>query len=269
MSSAAQKPVKSVPAIPEAFHGQLALFILAGQSNMSGRGELPSEQSANPRVFMFANDYRWRVATEPIDDPSGQVDEVSKDGDAGFGPGLTFALSLLRWKPDMLIGLIPCAKGASSIAAWQRHLSEDSLYGSCLKRIRAATTVGTVAGLLFFQGETDALDPAEHPNQSPSPFSYASKFSAFLHDLRGEISQLNLPVVFTQIGTHAAQNTYRYWNHVKEQQKKSDVSCAAMITTDDLAIRDAVHFTTESYQIIGERYAEAFLNLTSLMPHCR
>jgi hypothetical protein len=30
--------------IPETYHGKLLLFILGGQSNMSGRGEIPSEQ---------------------------------------------------------------------------------------------------------------------------------------------------------------------------------------------------------------------------------
>jgi hypothetical protein len=34
-----------------------------------------------------------------------------------------------------------------------------------------------------------------------------------------------------------------------------------MITTDDLALRDVVHFTSESYQTIGKRFAEAYVNL--------
>ncbi len=34
-----------------------------------------------------------------------------------------------------------------------------------------------------------------------------------------------------------------------------------MITTDDLALKDGVHFTSESYQTIGGRFAEAYLNL--------
>jgi hypothetical protein len=38
--------------------------------------------------------------------------------------------------------------------------------------------------------------------------------------------------------------------------------CASMITTDDLPLRDAVHFTTESYRTIGERFAKAFLNVS-------
>jgi hypothetical protein len=102
--------------LPEEFQGKLSLFILAGQSNIAGRGQVPkSGQNTNSRVYVFGNDYRWRIAVEPIDDPSNQVDKVSEDSDAGFSPALAFATSLLERRPDMAIGLIPCARGGSSI----------------------------------------------------------------------------------------------------------------------------------------------------------
>jgi hypothetical protein len=41
-----------------------------------------------------------------------------------------------------------------------------------------------------------------------------------------------------------------------------------MITTDDLALADEVHFTTESYLLIGQRYADAFLQLTAVSNGC-
>lgn len=217
---------------------------------------------------MFGNDYRWRIVREPLDDPAGQVDEVSKDRDAGFSPGLAFATSLLNHNPEMVIGLIPCAKGSSSIGEWQRNLSENTLYGSCLKRIRAASIMGKIAGLFFFQGETDALDPNRFATRSLSASSYAKKFAIFIGDLRRDVSMPSLPVVFAQIGTNRAPDTYTQWHMVREQQKLSGLHCAAMITTDDLALSDEVHFTTESYRLIGERYSQAFRELTTPMPRC-
>ena len=248
--------------IPKEFSGNLSLFILAGQSNMSGRGVLP-ELAVHPQVYVFGNDYRWKMAREPIDAADGQVDWVSADKDAGFGPGLAFAISLIKRNPDRAIGLIPCAKGASSIKDWQRNVSEDTLYGSCLKRIRAATTMGRLAGVLFFQGETDALDPKLYSNHSPSASSYAVKFTAFIEDLRRDVFLPRIPVVFAQIGSHEAPRDYVNWELVKEQQKLSMLPCTAMITTGDLALSDGVHFTTESYRIIGERYADVFIQLTA------
>jgi len=254
--------------IPKEFQGRLSLFVLAGQSNMSGKGEIPSEQSANPRIIVFGNDYHWRIASEPIDSPNGQLDEVSLDSNAGFGPGLAFATSLIKRKPDMVIGIIPCAKSASSIEEWQRSLSDNSLYGSCLKRIRAATTMGELAGLLFFQGEADAVDPNQSEGQPVSAHDYGNKFSSFVTDLRGDVSLRSLPVVFAQIGMNTAPEYFINWNAVKAQQAQVKLSCSSMITTDDLALRDAVHFTNESYQLIGERFADAFWNLMTRSQIC-
>jgi hypothetical protein len=133
-----EKILKSAPVgveIPKEAIGHLDLFILAGQSNMSGYGEInPEEIEIVPRAFVFGNDYHWRLAREPIDDPTGQVDLVSMDIGAGYSCGTSFAKTLLRYDPNLFIGLIPCAKGGSSIEEWQRNLNENSLYGSCLKR---------------------------------------------------------------------------------------------------------------------------------------
>jgi hypothetical protein len=253
--------------IPEEFQGKLSLFILAGQSNIAGRGKVPkSGQNANARVFVFGNDYRWRIAVEPIDDPSNQVDKVSEDPDAGFSPALAFATSLLERRPDMVIGLIPCglipcARGGSSIYQWRRSLSENTLYGSCLKRVRAASTVGNVAGVLFFQGEADAIAPELYQETVLLPDEWGDRFVALVNNWRNDLGLPELPVVFAQIGSNTAPDIFINWTVVKEQQRSVEMPFCAMITTDDLALKDAVHFTSESYQIIGQRFAEAYLNL--------
>jgi len=166
--------------IPEEYQGELSIFILAGQSNMAGRGEVPkSGQKTNSKVFVFGNDYRWRIAAEPIDDPSNQVDKVSEDPDAGYSPALAFAASLVEQRPGMVIGLIPCAVGGSSIDLWRRSLSENSLYGSCVKRVRAASTMGEVAGTRFFQGEADAIAPELYQESKLYPNQWADRFEVF------------------------------------------------------------------------------------------
>ncbi len=248
--------------IPEEYQGELSLFILAGQSNMAGRGEVPeSGQKTNSRVFVFGNDYRWRIAAEPIDDPSNQVDKVSEDPDAGYSPALAFATSVVEQRPDMVIGLIPCARGGSSIDLWRRSLSENSLYGSCLKRVRAASTMGSVAGVLFFQGEADAIAPELYRESELYPNQWADRFEVFVKDWRNDLGLPELPMVFAQIGSNTAPDIFVNWAVVKEQQRSVEVPYCVRITTEDLALKDPVHFTTESYQVIGRRFAEAYLNL--------
>ncbi len=229
---------------------------------MSGRAELPANQPINPRIFTFGNDYHWKIAVEPVDDSTGQVDAVSAEPDPGFGPSVVFATTVLEKKPDMVIGLIPCAIGGSTIQEWQRNLSDRTLYGSCLKRIRAASVMGQVAGVLFFQGETDADDPALYPETVFSPNEWSIKFLKFINDLRNDLNIYDLPIVFAEIGTNTDPKRSINWQIVQQQQQMTTAHCLAMITTRDLSLQDFVHFNTESQRIIGQRFAKAFLDLS-------
>ncbi|MEW6405747.1 MAG: sialate O-acetylesterase [Chloroflexota bacterium] len=257
---AEKEPRTGVAGIPSEYQGELQLFILAGQSNMAGYGDLPESASApDPRVYVFGNDYRWKLATDPVDDPFNQVDRVSEDIDAGFGPSLSFASAILENHPDMLIGLVPCAKGNTTIYEWQRNLSDDSLYGSCLKRTRAASNMGEVAGLLFFQGEADALDARRHRERTLLPDQWGEHFSVFVSDWRADLGMPELPVIFAQIGTTTRSDIYPNWAIVQLQQEQVQLPFVEMISTRDLTLQDEVHFSTEAYRSIGRRLAEGYL----------
>ncbi|MFO7635062.1 MAG: sialate O-acetylesterase [Caldilinea sp.] len=258
-------PTRTAVGIPAEFQGRLALIVLAGQSNMSGWAPLPPEQELHPRAYLFGNDYLWRLASEPTDHPEGQVDLVSLDRgrELGTSPGLAFARKVLAAQPERVVGLIPCAKGNTTIYEWQRSLSDDTLYGSCLKRIAAASTMGQLTAILFFQGEADALDPAQAGDRVLSAYNYGDRFTQFINDLRRDLAHPNLAVVFAQIGSHEAPEAFTNWAVIQEEQAAVDMPCVAMITTDDLPLRDGVHYTTESYQTIGERFADAYVHLLS------
>jgi Carbohydrate esterase, sialic acid-specific acetylesterase len=250
--------------IPQAYHGKMHLFILAGQSNMIGWAPLPQDKKTDPRIYVFGNDYHWRIASEPVDNAYNQVDKVSEDRATGFGPSLAFAFASLDRHPQEVIGLIPCAKNSSAIAQWQRDLSDQSLYGSCLKRARAASAIGRISGVLFFQGEADAQDPIQYPVPEPHPLDWAALFTAFITNLRNDLQEPALPVVFAQLGSNTAPEAFTNWEVVKQQQLSVRLPMTAMITTDDLPLLDGLHFTTESYQTIGERFAEAYWDLVGL-----
>ena len=247
--------------IPQAYLGNVKLFVLAGQSNMVGWAPIPENENYNPRIYSFGADYHWRIARDPIFDAYNQVDKVSENRIAGFGPSLPFAIASLERHPDRIIGLIPCAKNSSGIIQWQRNFSDHSLYGSCLKRVLAASLVGEISGLLFFQGEQDALDPVRYPHPEPMPGNWAQLFSNFVTDFRSDINQPDLPVVFAQIGAEPTSTEFPNWNVVKEQQTLFTLPMTAMILTNDLPLMDGLHFTADSYRIIGERFAEAYWDL--------
>jgi hypothetical protein len=226
-----------------------------------GWAPVPEDQISDPRIYVFGNNYQWWIAREPVDDAYNQVDIVSQDPVASFGPSLAFALASLDRNPEVVIGLIPCAKSSSGIIEWQRNLSDQSLYGSCLKRARAASPLGRISGVLFFQGETDALDPNQFPQFNPHPSTWSMLFSDFISSIRGDLGEPELPVVFAQLGSNPVSADVPYWEFIKEQQKSIQLPRTAMIITDDLPLLDGLHFTTDSYRIIGERFADAYWEL--------
>lgn len=264
--SSKEKPtaseVKPVLGLPEAVKGKLQLFVLAGQSNMSGRGPLRDfDNKLSDSIFVFGNDYQWKQGYEPIDDPTGQIDKVSLDKNAGVSLAMPFAFALLQGDPTIKIGFIPCAMGGTVINQWQRDLSPDSLYGACLKRVKQALPEGTLAALLFHQGESDAWDPAVYTNPAPDASGWPGKFTAFVNDFRQDLNRSDLPVVFAQIGTHRDAKFFPNWDIVKQQQATTQMPNAVRVTTSDLELQDYVHYKTEGYVTLGQRYAHAYLSL--------
>ena len=53
--------------VPGADVHNLQVFLLIGQSNMSGRGVIgPEDREAIPRVFTFNKEMKWVPATDPL-----------------------------------------------------------------------------------------------------------------------------------------------------------------------------------------------------------
>lgn len=257
-----KEKIKPPASVPPQLQGKLKLYVLIGQSNMVGDAEIPEDIRYSANVYNFGNNYRWALAKAPIDSAENQVDTVSADGLAGFGPALTFAQTLVSRDSNQLIGLIPCAKNGSSMADWQRSFSEESLYGSCLKRVRAASTMGTLSGILFFQGESDAIDPAQFPSLRPAADAWADKFAIFAYGFRQDVGAPNLPFVYAQLGQPDDLEGLPNWDLVKQQQENIQIPNGAMIETDDLPM-EGIHYTADSYKVIGQRFADAMTDLVT------
>lgn len=245
-------PTSQFRPVPDEHHGRASLFVLAGQSNMAGYGNVREwDGKTSDSVLMLGNDYRWRVATEPVDTVAGQVDEVSADRYGGAGPSLAFGLAVWRASGHP-VGLLPCAKGGSRIAEWTRSTSDSTLHGAMLKRCRAAAVMGDLSGLLFFQGESDAVAGDGTP--------WDESFARFVADVRSDTSP-GLPIVFAQIGHPPSDIDPGPWEEIRRLQASVRLPGVAMIRTDDLPMGDRLHFTTASYAVIGERFAEAMETL--------
>ncbi|MGP7796884.1 sialate O-acetylesterase [Sphingomonas sp. CLY1604] len=234
------------------------VYILAGQSNMSGRGALAdltqAERAVDPAILLYGNDGRWRPAREPLDDAAGQNDPVSADAKAAVGPGLFFARALPR-APGRRIALLPCAKGGSSMAQWTPAPGRDTLYGSCMQRVRQAG--GRVAGLLWYQGETDAQDMAQAARWSGR---MRTLIAAFRRDLRAA----RLPAVVVTLADRPDRNAARFpaWAAVQGQQASLDLPGVALVPAAGLPLlADGLHLDTAAQRALGRRIAAAMTRL--------
>jgi hypothetical protein len=226
------------------------VFVLAGQSNMSGRGrlkEVPSFPHAD-RVFVYANSGKWTAGREPVDDPTGQVDEVSLDDNARAGPGMAFGDRMAELRPGAEIGLVPAAKGGSPASEWSRDSSRKTLYGSMIARAREAAAIGRLAGVLWYQGEADIDSLTEWP----------VFFRQLVADIRADLGIADLPVVMTVLAPGKPQHAAR-WNRFVSMQASMELPpCTGRVTANDLKVEDeGVHLTTASAVTLGRRYADA------------
>ncbi len=265
LADAPQTPAQRVDVskLPEGAK-RLDLFLLIGQSNMKGRGAVPAEQNLNAHIVsMQMKKDIWVVASDPLH-VDGRVDSLDHTGNAGVGPGLSFAQAVAAREPDVMIGLIPCAVGGSQIGQWQKGL-EKSLYDEAVRRAKLALEQGPpgktrLCAALWLQGESDAKDNL-HAN-------YQSNLLKVVDNLRADLNLPELPFIACTIGSFIEGK--RPYPRVKEintilldlPNLRPRTAC---VDARDLAghIGDNLHYNTESQMIIGPRYAEKYLSLIS------
>lgn len=250
------KPVFEKPLPPDAVPADLDIFLLAGQSNMSGRGSLRDLPAGFPaggqHLFLYSNAGRWVRAAEPLDNAAGQVDAISRDSRPGVGPGLAMAEALAQLNPKLKIGLVPCALSGSSMDQWRPAPGRDTLYGSCLARAREAAANGRIRAIIWYQGESDTFTMAMAE-------AWPAKFKTMVEALRRDLNLPRLPVVYTQLATVSPELRPKVpgWDRLKQLQAAMRLPFSVMVRSDDLTLFDGIHLDTASQMQLGQRYALA------------
>lgn len=247
------------------------LWLLAGQSNMEGHGDLVDVQPPIPQVHSFDMADKWLVAEEPLHtlvnatdrvhwrlnenkEPerwSGErLDKYLSERKKGAGLGLPFAEEMFR-RTGVPVGLIPCAHGGTSMDQWSPSLKDregDSLYGSMLRRFQAVG--GNIRGILWYQGESDANPKAAS--------GFLDKFEEFVKAVRADFNQPDLPFYYVQIGRHIDSRNVAEWNAVQDAQLKaeSDLRKVGMVAAVDTMLDDPIHLSTASLKRVGHRLAD-------------
>jgi len=229
------------------------VYVAAGQSNMSGySGNLIGVEAPTALAHLFHNDGTWKAAQEPMDDGLNQTDWISIEYPASSCL-LSFANELSS-RTGVPVGIVPTSLGGTNLyAQWQRfatfHAHRGTLYGSMISRATKACPTTPVRGLLWFQGESDALS-----NRTRA--QHLADLQQLVSQARADLANPNLVFLCGQLGTYDAANQ-PYWIGVQEAQREAVAAdpLAALATAVDLGKADSIHFNVAGYRTMGQRFA--------------
>jgi hypothetical protein len=235
-------PVATLPAKDD-----FQIYLLMGQSNMVGRDtRFNALPVSDPRVLALDSEDHWVVAKDPI--------HTDKNIAPGVGPGLSFALEMLKTDPKITVGLVPCAVGGTPLQRWTKGAD---LYEKAISRAKAASQSGVLKGVLWHQGESDS-------DVKGKADTYEPRLIQMFKDLRNDLNQPNLPIVVAQLGDFVSRAKYPYIEtvraaieHVPTAVPQSGYASSAGLIDKG----DALHFSADAEKEFGIRYAKAMRDL--------
>jgi len=225
------------------------VFILAGQSNMAGRGLVePQDTIPSERIFTINKNGKVILAKEPL--------HFYENTLTGLDCGLSFGKSIVKETPDRIsVLLIPTAVGGSSINQWLG----DSLHRNAKlltnfkEKVAIGKQYGIIKGILWHQGESDT-------NENDAPH-YKERLTQLVKIFREAAGNENLPILIGELGGYSSN---KYWTVVNEQihlYSSTDSNTAVIGTTDLKDKGDSLHFNSDSQRLLGRRFAKAYLKL--------
>nr|GMD93842.1 probable carbohydrate esterase At4g34215 [Ipomoea batatas] len=245
---------------------QKQVFILAGQSNMLGRGGVtkttsysgeqikvwdgvvPPESHPNPAVFRLDGELRWELAREPLS--HGIYCKIT----CGVGIGMAFANRLLEMDPNFgVVGLVPSAAGGTSITNWSGD-AFNKPYKVLAKRAKfAVKSGGNLRAIFWYQGETDT-------RWSRNAKHYKIHLQKFIHKIRNDLGLPTLP--FYQVIIPRLKKPFQgpYVEEVRKAQMETNATNLIKIEAEGLPIgADGVHLTTEGSMLAEKTWPKLSL----------
>ena len=226
------------------------VFLMAGQSNMAGRGLVEAQDTVtDSRILTIDKNYNIIKAREPI--------HFYEPNLKGVDSGLSFGKSLLKEVDESVtILIIPTAVGGSAIGQWLGDSVHRNvkLMTNFRKKMAFAKTKGIVKGILWHQGESDAT--AQLIPQ------YQDNLQKLFGIFRSYAGDEKLPIILGELGAYS--KTPDNWNAINSIIKAYVASDphSALITTRDLKHKgDFIHFDAEGQRLMGQRYADAYLKM--------
>ena len=249
------------------------LYLLAGQSNMDGRGlisELSEEQQkpVDQAIIFYRNakvsSDHWQPLKPGFSLPPKYRGKLPAPT---FGLEIGFARAMRKAQPETKLALIKGSKGGTNLRAdWFPGAKEDEAsqgpqYQDFIKTIQLATAELTrrgdtfsIRGLLWHQGEADKKSSAK---------AYARRLNRLINRIREDVGVPDLPVVVGEVFDNGERDTVREatQNVAKASPTVGIATCEGTTTSDS-----GTHFDAASQLLLGNRYADQIRKLPAANP---
>jgi hypothetical protein len=230
------------------------LWICAGQSNMEGRARTTPTDAEPPidqvhAISPYTANKSWELAKEP------QTPTVFM---AGHSPALTFAKTI-HSASKVPIGIVRGRKGAP-VDDWEKG-KRGSAY-EALAEI-AGKAGGKVKGIVWYQGESDALVDLGSAKSAAMAEAYMQKTLRAFQNLRADFGTPSTPVIVVQLASMGTKNPLPLM-YVRERQRQlaeagKDIFVVAAI---DLPLSsDGLHLSLQGYKMAGKRFGDCALSV--------
>ena len=241
------------------------IYLLAGQSNMDGRGlasELSDElkKPMEQAIIFYRNPKTEGEGWQPLS-PKFSVAPKKYKG-ATFGMEIGFAQTMIKAHPDTKLALIKGSQGGTNLRSdWKPGNKDDSesqgpLYREFVSTIQMATDkltkrgdTYTIRGFLWHQGESDSKNGAK---------KYRARLEQLLVRIREDVGVPNLPAVVGEVVDNGKRDAVR-----KAIQNVANASpTVGLVSSEGTKTSDpGTHFDTDSQLLMGNRYGDQIIAL--------
>ena len=233
---------------------QIYSFLLIGQSNMAGRGEVTDVEPIKNKDCRMLRMGHWQAMTEPIN-----PDRAIFTGKyrSGVSLGASFADAVAK-ENSCRVGLIPCADGGTRLNQW---MPGEILYDHAVMMTRLALRTSRLAGILWHQGESDC-------NEQELVDTYRERFLTMITSLRRDLGAENVPVLIGELSTLIDPACVGRGVRIPQMNENfhaiaRELPLCAVVSSEGLRLKeDGLHFDALSLREFGLRYAEAYRPLS-------
>jgi hypothetical protein len=229
------------------------IFLLGGQSNMDGSGEIkdlaPPYSEPLPAIRIWNQEQGW-IALAP-----------GHDGRSEFGPDIAFGHEMAKLLPDDDVRFIKYAAGGTALYDdWSPELKGPqyskfmTTANAAIDALRSANTEFEIVAMLWFQGESDAGEGQAE--------SYEKNLINFIAHMRERFETPQMPFITARVLAFYGGETGQA-KIVRDAQVKVSESDphAAWFDTDASPIinpeNNQGHYNAEGNLLNGQGFAEA------------